>query len=106
MKKITFNLEYVEWKDHHANCSWLDIEEIDHKPSPCLSVGWNYKEDEEGITLVANLSMDSDIVGNSQYILKNCITKRTIIRKGQITKKPVEPKTKDDDWKKTRAQSS
>lgn len=95
MKKITFPLVYVEWKDHHASASWHDVEEIDHKPSPCLSVGWLYKEDEEGVTIVANLSMDSDVIGNSQYILKNCITKRTVIKKGQIEKKFVEPKIKD-----------
>ena len=75
MKRLP--LIYIEWDDHHANAAWQDA--IDHEPAHCLSVGWLYEEDDRGLTLVSNVTDDS--VGNSQYILKSCITKRKLVKR-------------------------
>ena len=75
MKRLP--LIYIEWDDHHANAAWQDA--IDHEPAHCLSVGWLYEEDDRGLTLVSNVTDDS--VGNTQYILKNCITKRKLVKR-------------------------
>lgn len=67
----------VSWKDHAADGSWADVEKF-HGPAICHSIGWLYKEDEEGITLAANYS-DNE-TGNLQYILKSCIATRREIK--------------------------
>ena len=67
---------------------WSDVESF-HGASVCYSVGWLWKEDDEGITLVANWSPEDDkghkdeTTANMQYLLKSCIVERKIIRKAQ-----------------------
>jgi len=75
MKRLP--LIYIEWDDHHANGAWQDT--VDHEPAHCMSVGWLYREDDKGMTLVCNVT--DDCVGNSQYILKSCITKRKLVKR-------------------------
>ena len=75
MKRLP--LVYIEWDDHHANASWQDT--VDHDPAHCMSVGWLYHEDHKGVTLISNVTDDS--VGNSQFILKSCITKRKVVKR-------------------------
>lgn len=87
--KINFPLIYVVWKDHNADGSWADEKDFEHGPSICHSIGWLFKEDEEGLTIISNLA-DAQI-SNRQYILKNCITRRTVIRKGSLSKTEVKP---------------
>lgn len=69
-------LVIVTWKDHTAEGAWRDVEAF-HGPAVCHSVGWVWKEDDEGITLVAGYSPSPDLsTGNLSYILKSCITRR------------------------------
>jgi hypothetical protein len=75
MKRLP--LVYIEWDDHHANASWQDT--VDHDPAHCMSIGWLYHENNKGLTLISNVT--DDTVGNSQFILKSCITKRKVIRR-------------------------
>lgn len=77
-------LIYVEWDDHHASGAWR--EGVEHAPSKCASVGWLIKEDRKAISLVSSVSLDHDsnTTGNSQYILKNCITKRKLVRRANV----------------------
>ena len=77
MKRLP--LIYIEWDDHHGNAAWQDT--VDHEPAHCMSVGWLYQEDDKGLTLVSNASDERENVGNSQYILKNCITKRKLVKR-------------------------
>ncbi len=75
--KITIHLPlaYVEWEDAHANGGWQ--EKVDHTPAVCWSIGYVYKEDRRGLTLIGSGSGDAgDMVGNSQYIPKKYITYR------------------------------
>ncbi len=75
--KITIHmpLVYVEWEDAHANGSWQ--EKVDHNPAPCWSIGYLYKEDRTGITLIGSGSGGAEeAVGNTQYIPKRYITFR------------------------------
>ena len=79
----------VKWKDHCAEGSWADVDKF-HSPAICYSVGWLYKEDDEGITVAANYSPSAEKddhkihqTGNLQFILKSCIVERKIIRKPQ-----------------------
>ena len=72
----------VTWKDHAATGSWANVEEF-HKAAICFQVGWLWKEDREGITLVGGYSppgWGSDQTGSLQYILKSCIVKRQVIK--------------------------
>lgn len=72
-------LVYIEWLDHHANGSWQD--QLEHHPAICLSVGWIAKEDSKGLTIAGSKAPGTgSTVGNTQYILKNCIVKRTVIK--------------------------
>ncbi len=68
----------VSWKDHSADGSWADVDKF-HGPSICNSVGWLFKEDDEGMTIVANIG-DADETGNLQYILKSCIVSRVELK--------------------------
>ena len=77
----------VSWKDHAADGSWADVEKF-HGPSMCHSIGWLWKEDEEGMTLAANYGGDGE-TGNLQYIVKSCIVSR------QEVKVPRKRKPKD-----------
>ena len=76
-------LVIVKWKDHCAEGGWCDVDNF-HGPGVCFSVGWLYKEDDEGITLAAYYS-PSDYhdysTGNLQYILKGTIVERKIVQK-------------------------
>lgn len=87
---MKYPLVYVEWDDHHSDDAWQKVEEWDHSPAQCFSVGWLFKEDERGITIIGCYG---DQVGNMQYILKPCITKMTVLRKARVKKvkngKPV-----------------
>ncbi len=76
-RKITVNLPllYVEWEDAHANGGWQ--EKVDHTPAMCWSIGYLYKEDRKGITLIGSGSGSSEAaVGNTQFIPKRYITFR------------------------------
>jgi len=73
-------LVLISWKDHTANGGWADVDEF-HGPSLCHSVGWLWKEDDEGLTLAGGWSpgikkYDHESTGNLQYILKSCIVQR------------------------------
>ena len=75
--KITVHLPlvYVEWEDAHANGGWQD--KIDHTPALCWSVGYLYKEDRKGITLIGSgTGNNEEAVGNTQFIPKKYITYR------------------------------
>lgn len=75
--KIIVNLPliYVEWDDAHANGGWQ--EKVDHSPALCWSIGYLYKEDRKGVTLIGSGSGDSgETVGNTQFIPKKYITYR------------------------------
>jgi hypothetical protein len=70
----------ISWKDHCAIASWEDVEKF-HSPAAVHSIGWLWKEDDEGITLCACFSPDEDskkehTTSCLQYILKSCITVR------------------------------
>lgn len=72
------SLVIITWKDHTAEGGWKDVEEF-HAPAICHSVGWIWKEDDEGVTLVGGYSPDTSLkmaTGNLAYILKSCITRR------------------------------
>ena len=72
---IHLPLVYVEWEDAHANGGWQD--KIDHTPAMCWSIGYLYKEDRKGITLIGSGSGKSEeAVGNTQFIPKKYITYR------------------------------
>jgi hypothetical protein len=73
-KVIKRPLLQITWLDHHANGAWTDS--IDHTPAICHSVGWLIKEDRKAITLAASYTEENASVGNTQYIIKNCITER------------------------------
>lgn len=68
----------VSWNDHSADGSWADVDKF-HGPSLCKSIGWIYKEDDVGMTLVSNIG-DGGETGNLQYILKACIVTRQEIK--------------------------
>ncbi len=70
-----YPLEYIEWVDHHATGGWTEEGDLDHAPTLCKSIGWLLKEDNKAVTLAASISPPRT-VGNTQYILKNCILKR------------------------------
>jgi hypothetical protein len=95
MKKVNYPLVCVEWEDHKTTEGWT--RDMDLTPPAVLSIGWLLMEDEKAILIAACLpTMQEDKeIGNTQLIIKSCILKRTIIRKGQVTKTPIEPKTKD-----------
>jgi len=82
MTALKTPLVFIRWKDHCAEGAWADVEKF-HGPSTCYSVGWIQKEDDEGITVAANLGHDGDKKdhqsGNLQYILKSCIVERKIL---------------------------
>ncbi len=72
---IHMPLVYVEWEDAHANGSWQ--EKVDHSPAVCWSIGYLFKEDRKGITLIGSGSGSSEsAVGNTQFIPKRYITFR------------------------------
>ena len=79
----------VTWKDHAADGSWADVEKF-HGPAICHSIGWLWKEDEEGITLAANYG-STDETGNLQYILTSCITERREIKVSIPRKRKSKP---------------
>lgn len=86
--RYPWNLCLVEWKDHVSDSGgWVDsMAAVTRKPAMCLTVGWLIFEDEEGIALVSCIdpvTPEVGQVGGTQYILKNCITKTTILRKGK-----------------------
>lgn len=75
----------LTWKDHAADGSWKDVDEF-HGPAMCHSVGWIYREDDEGITIAGSYSPDdgkSHTTGNLQYILKSCIVARRTLSEGE-----------------------
>ena len=77
----------IKWKDAAADGSWTDVEAF-HAPAICYSVGWAWKEDDEGITLAANYSPNDTAhkdhsTGNLQYILKSTIVERKIIHRAE-----------------------
>ena len=75
---IHLPLAYVEWEDAHANGGWQD--KVDHSPALCWSVGYLYKEDRKGITLIGSGSgKNEESVGNTQYIPKKYITFKTTL---------------------------
>ena len=85
-----FPLVLVEWKDHWDSASWKSLEDIEHIPELCLTVGWLVKETEEGLTVVSCLDPHDPInkpMGSTQYILKNCITKHKVLRKATTPRK-------------------
>ena len=54
----------------------MDIDTF-HGPRQVHSVGWLFKEDDEGITIVACFdNKSSQSTSNAQFILKSCITAR------------------------------
>lgn len=85
MKKIPFSLVLVEWKDHVSDSGgWLDSHDIVNRPALCLTVGWLFRQDEEGLTLVScvdPVNPKEGQVGGTQYILKNCIVSMKVLRK-------------------------
>jgi hypothetical protein len=84
--KIPYPLVLVEWKDHYADDrTWVSGHEIENTPEYCFSVGWLYKEDDEGMSIIRDLDPNDPkggTVGGVQYILKNCITKLITLRNG------------------------
>ena len=83
--KIKYPLLYVEWDDHHSYEGWVPEDKVINTPSACISVGWLYIEDDKGITLISSMG-DEGQVSCTHYIIKSCITKRVVVRKGQIEK--------------------
>jgi hypothetical protein len=67
----------VDWKDHWSgNNQWNNPDGIKHRPMHCVSVGVLVKEDKEGLSLAQNMT-SNEVVADTVYILKNCITHRT-----------------------------
>lgn len=67
----------VDWKDHWSgNNQWQEPHVVKHRPAQCVSVGVLVKEDKEGLTLAQNMT-SNEVVADTVYILKNCITHRT-----------------------------
>lgn len=87
---MKYPLVYIEWDDHHSNDGWQAEADVKHSPAPCRSVGWLYKEDEKGVTIVGSVN-DTD-VGNNLYIVRSCITKYKVLRKGKNEKHKPPPK--------------
>lgn len=86
-KTVPYPLVQIIWKDHHADDrTWVLKHEIENLPEYCMSIGWIYKEDDEGVSIVRDIDPNDPAngsVGGVMYILKNCITKMTILRKGK-----------------------
>lgn len=85
VKKKKLPLVIVEWKDHHSNEKWSEPHQVDNKPMFCLSVGWLMREDDDGLTLVTcvdPVDFAEGTVGGTTYIIKSCITKFQVVRKG------------------------
>jgi hypothetical protein len=77
-------LVLITWKDSCAEGGWADVDPF-HGPAICYQVGWIWKEDDEGMTLVAGYSPphkkgDHSCTGSLHYILKSCIIKRQILK--------------------------
>lgn len=77
-------LVYVEWHDHHGAQEWQNSEDVKHSPFLCKSVGWLFHDSASGITIYS--SEYDNVVGNTQYIIKSCITKYQVLRKGGFRK--------------------
>jgi hypothetical protein len=77
-------LIYVEWEDHHSTDGWQAEDEVQEEPMLACSVGWLYKEDDKGIMMTGSIAQESTKpFSDMRYILKNCIKKRIVIRKGK-----------------------
>lgn len=87
MPKIlnTSPLVVIEWEDHVTEEGWQQAKDIGHAPGMVQTVGWLIREDEKGISLCSSVSptRGDGEVGHHQYILKNCITNRWVLRKGK-----------------------
>lgn len=73
----------LKWKDHKSSHGWEGVDDF-HGPAAIYSVGWLYKEDDEGITIASAWSDDTHPeTSELQYILKAAIVQRVIILKPQ-----------------------
>lgn len=87
-KAKQYPLIEIEWDDHSSDDHWHLVEEALNTPKKCVSVGWLVWEDDKGITIIS--AINEDFFGCSQYLVKSCITKRKVLRKGASPKKSSE----------------
>lgn len=83
-------LLYIEWLDHcsRKDGSWADPDELarELKPIVVSSVGWLIKETDHYLLLVSS-NAGGDNVGGDCLILKNCISRRRVLKTPWVRKR-------------------
>jgi hypothetical protein len=86
----------VEWLDHHRSDDWVSAENIQHEPALCKTIGWEFKNDDVGITIVGSID-ESGNYGNIMFIMKSCVRKYSIVRKASAPRvRKVKEKVQKD----------
>ena len=94
MKKLNFDIEYLEWFDATSVDEWTDVYEIMEKPAHTIKTcGYVINEDADTITMALNYDPEGEVVSCVMYIPKGLITKRMRMSFGESlsttsTKKP------------------
>jgi len=73
-------LVVVEWLDAYVSGGWSDIDDVDHLPTLCHSVGWLVVENDTYVTIVPNISKREDLTTHCLgqiSIPRGCIVKMT-----------------------------
>ena len=74
-KKKLPNVIRVEWVDSYGGGNWIHKDDLDHKPSNIITVGFVVKETKKHITITSSIS-DGD---GEQYLNPITIPKIAII---------------------------
>lgn len=84
----------VYWDDAHGNGpEWSDDispQDLDHKPTPMVSVGWLLRDDDWGVSLACEQSGEDSYRGHTFVIRANVVAVR-MLRKGGLWNRPTEP---------------
>ena len=86
---VRFDLVLVEWVDSHSGRGWENLDNLKANCDLlyCRSVGWLVAKNRDAVTLVSNLSGESNdnvIVNGNGYmtIPARAVRKVTVLRKG------------------------
>lgn len=89
-KKIPFPIVQVWWKDHYTNTEWTAIKDMSNAPEMCLTVGYLVRDADDHVLIASTVDPNDPMagtMGNTWYILRNCITDIKVLKKGVNAKR-------------------
>lgn len=87
-----FPLVYVEWIDAVSAARWCPVDELTADPSPCRTVGWIVKENDQALCLAQTMSGETSETDES-VLGRLVIPKAWIGRRVELFNPAAEPAT-------------